>query len=79
MFVLNNDTDPELPSDTLTIVSVTPGAGSPNVSINTGNTSIHYTATAGLYYFDYTVQDSHGYTSTVTSSFEVTCRPGVVC
>jgi YD repeat-containing protein len=77
--VRNNDTDPNLPNDTLTVISVTPGAGNPNVSVSSGGAGVAYTATAGLYFFNYTIQDSQGETSSVTSQFEISCRVGAPC
>jgi YD repeat-containing protein len=77
--VRNNDTDPNLPSDTLTVISVTPGAGAPNVSVSSGGAAVAYTATAGYYEFSYTIQDSTGLTASVTSNFTISCRVGAPC
>lgn len=61
--VLSNDTDPDLPGDTLTIVSVT---GSPYASVASGNVQILFSGPDGNYVLTYTIKDAANATSSAT-------------
>ncbi len=65
--VLGNDTDPDLPGDTLTITGV--GATSAGGTVTKSGTSLQYTPAPGFNgteTFSYTIQDSAGAASTAT-------------
>ena len=67
--VLNNDTDPDM--DTLTITTVTQGA---NGSVANNGTSVSYTPNMnfiGPDSFTYTIDDGHGHTDTATVNVSV--------
>jgi lysophospholipase L1-like esterase len=70
--VLNNDTDPDLPGDSLSIVSV--GATSNSGTVINNATSLRYTPAGGFSgteTFNYTISDSAGQMSTATVSVNV--------
>ena len=72
--VLNNDNDPDLPNDTLSVISVSVPAGTPGTVTFTA-TGVTYTPspnTHGDVSFQYTIQDSTGVTSTATVMVHVT-------
>jgi hypothetical protein len=71
--VLYNDTDADLPYDTLTVIGVT-GTGSGYASIVGGD--IYFTPPDGSYSLTYTIQDADGNTSSATvdvEAFHITC------
>jgi hypothetical protein len=80
--VLANDTDPDLPNDTLTVIAVgTLPAGAGTLSYN--GTSVTYTPTPnthGPVTFSYTIRDAAGLQSTANVVVNVTdvTRPSVV-
>lgn len=72
---LANDTDPNLPSDTLSVVSV---SGTSNASIVGGGADVYYSGTAPGETFSYTMRDAAGATSSATitvSIFWIECGP----
>jgi hypothetical protein len=80
--VLDNDTDPDLPGDTLTVIAV--GTPSPNVgTVTFTGTTVTYTPVAnthGPIVFSYTIRDSAGELSTANVTVTVTdiTAPSVV-
>lgn len=67
--VRNNDTDPDLPNDTLTIIAV---SGSPYASISSGGALITITAAPdGDYVLSYTIKDAANATSSATVNLSV--------
>lgn len=66
--VLLNDTDPNLPSDTLTVTSVT---GSPYASIAAGGGDVIFAGPPGIYNLNYTIKDSQNATSSATVTLEL--------
>ena len=72
--VLGNDTDPNLPNDTLTIISVT--GDDPYATIAPGGTQVRMIAApAGIHPFQYTIRDAAGATSTAYVELEL-CKGG---
>jgi hypothetical protein len=72
--VLANDTDPDVPAQTLTVTATTQGA---NGSVTTDGTTATYTPVAGFAgtdTFTYTISDGHGGTATATVTVIVTKR-----
>lgn len=81
--VLANDTDPDLPADSFSLVSVT-GSGSGNFSIVTvgGTQMLQWsgTATPGTKNYTYTMKDSTNRTSSATLTIQfILCKPGDEC
>jgi YD repeat-containing protein len=73
--VLYNDTDADLPYDTLTITNVS-GTGSGYATIAGGGTYIDFSPPDGSYSLTYTIQDADGNTSNGTVDvdvFHITC------
>src|SRR5439155_26737594 len=71
--VLGNDTDPDLPGDTLTVSSVTQGSN--GTVVNNAGVSVTYThngseTTSDT--FTYTISDGHGGTASATVHITVT-------
>jgi hypothetical protein len=66
--VLLNDTDPNLPSDTLTVTSVT---GSSYASIAAGGGDVIFAGPPGIYNLNYTIKDSQNATSSATVTLEL--------
>jgi YD repeat-containing protein len=72
---LANDTDPNLPGDTLSVVSV---SGTANASVVGGGTDVYYSGNAPGETFSYTMRDAAGATSSATitvSIFWLECGP----
>lgn len=77
--VLINDTDPNLPSDTLTITAVS-GVGSANITILGGGTYLHWSGNAiGTKTLTYTIKDSTNLTSSASLTLEFISCPGGTC
>jgi YD repeat-containing protein len=81
--VLPNDTDPNLPGDTLSIVSVT-GTGSGKFSIVNvdGHNMLYWSgsASAGTKNFTYTMKDAANATSSASLTIQfIICKPGDEC
>ena len=77
--VLINDTDPDLPGDTMTITSVT-GVGSANVTIAGGGSYLSWSGTAlGSKHLTYTIKDSANQTSSAFLDIDFVDCPGGVC
>ena len=69
--VLANDTDPDLPNDTLTITGVT---GSSYVSVS--GSLLCFSGPPGTYFLNYTIEDSYGATSDADVYWHVSyCSP----
>jgi YD repeat-containing protein len=69
LLVRSNDTDPDLPNDTLTIIAV---SGSSYASITAGGGSITITAAPdGDYVLNYTIRDAANATSSATVNLSV--------
>jgi YD repeat-containing protein len=67
LWVLSNDTDPDLPGETLTVTSA---SGSSYVSIN--NNDLYLSgAPPGAYSLSYTIKDSTGLTSSASVDVEI--------
>jgi hypothetical protein len=76
--VLINDTDQNLPNDTMTITSIT-GPGSANITI-VGGTYLHWSGTAlGSKHLTYTIRDAANATSTAFLDIDFVSCPGGVC
>lgn len=77
--VLLNDTDPNLPNDTLTITAVS-GIGSANITITGGGTLLHWSGTAnGTKNLTYTIKDSTNLTSSASLQIDFVYCPGGTC
>lgn len=77
--VLANDTDPNLPGDTLTITSVT-GPGSANLTIAGGGSYLSWSGTAnGSKHITYTIKDSGNLTSSAFLDIDFVYCPAGVC
>lgn len=61
--VLSNDTDPDLPSDTLSVVSVT---GSTYASVSGTGLQVYFSGPDGDYVLSYTIKDAANATSSAT-------------
>jgi YD repeat-containing protein len=59
--VLQNDTDPDLPYDTLTVTSVT---GSPYATVAPGGSDVYFSGPVGSYVLTYTIKDAQNATAT---------------
>lgn len=71
--VLFNDTDPNLPGDTLTVTSV---SGSPYASIAGGGSDVYFSGNAGSYTLNYSIKDSQNATDSATIYLTITyCNP----
>ena len=76
--VLGNDTDPNLPNDTLTIISVT--GDDPYATIAPGGTQVRMIAApAGIHPFQYTIRDAAGATSSAYVELELCSGGGGSC
>jgi hypothetical protein len=64
--VLANDTDPDLPNDTLTVTGV---SGSPYASVVSND--VYFSGPPGSHWFTYSIQDAAGATSSATVNLEV--------
>jgi hypothetical protein len=67
--VLSNDTDPNLPNDTLTVVSVT---GSPYASVSGTALQIYFSGPEGDYVLTYTIKDAANATSSAIVNLHIT-------
>lgn len=77
--VLLNDTDPNLPGDTLTITGLS-GSGSSSMTTTGGGTILHWSGTAlGTKNLTYFIADAGGLTSSTTLEIEFLWCPGGVC
>ncbi len=78
--VLGNDTDPDLPADTLSITSVS-GYGLSIVNVGGVDALLWSgTATPGVKNFTYYIEDSTGSTSSATLTIEfILCKPADEC
>jgi YD repeat-containing protein len=63
LYVLTNDTDPNLPSDTLTVVSV---SGSPYATVYSNGQQLYFSGPEGDYVLTYTIRDAAFATSSAT-------------
>jgi hypothetical protein len=61
--VLLNDTDPNLPGDVLTVISVT---GSSYASIQGSGSDVHFSGPVGSYTLTYTIRDQNNATDSAT-------------
>src|SRR5207247_5947455 len=71
--VLGNDTDPDLPADTLTVLSVTQGSN--GSVVNNAGANVTYTHNGSETTsdsFTYTISDGHGGTASATVHITVT-------
>lgn len=66
--VLLNDTDPDLPNDTLTVISVT---GSPYASVMPGGSDVFFEGVPGTYTLNYTIKDNQNATSSAAITLEI--------
>ena len=76
--VLANDTDPDVPADTIVVTETTQGA---NGSVTTNGTTATYTPNLGFFgtdSFTYTIGDGKGGTDTATVTIAVNLRPATV-
>lgn len=75
--VLANDTDADLPGDTLTITAVT---GNASATIGSGGTLIHWSGTAnGNKTLSYTIKDATNQTSSASVTVWFIYCPGGIC
>ncbi len=79
-YVLSNDTDPDLPADTLSITSVS-GSGLSIVNVGGADALLWSgTATPGVKNFTYSIKDSTNQTSSATLTIEfLLCKPADEC
>lgn len=71
---LFNDTDPDLPNDTLTVTAV---SGSPYASINVSGSDVRFSGPVGSYTLNYTIKDQQNATDSATIELTlVYCEPG---
>ncbi|MCF8508651.1 MAG: hypothetical protein K9G83_07930 [Hyphomonadaceae bacterium] len=66
--VLSNDTDYDLPGDTLTVTSV---SGSPYASVVSGGSDIFFNGFVGTYTLSYAIKDQANATSSATVYLEI--------
>lgn len=76
LFVLGNDTDPDLPNDTLTVTAVT---GSPYASVAAGGNDVRFNGPPGSYTLTYTIKDSQNATSSAQIDLTILHCPDFEC